>query len=342
MRPSTPGRTTRHRAPPRRSDSSTTTAPDHDDVQHHHRPAGAGAAPARVTGRRALAPTRRPHPDPAGAAHRRLHGQLGARRRAAPARFVAHGLPGRPDSPPVALAPVRRLRRRDPRRGDGRARRCGRPVIGVFQKLYDARFPIRRMVLVDAYGGSDDASVVADNTSAFNCRAVTGGTLVGARVRQGDRHRPAREPVRVPRRPRVWTPRRRPTSIAPPTGRLIRAGDVVTGAFGAIGWGWGGNFKSFKDYQHFSASGRYVRRPFVGELVHLEGRRVLVPNCCPAPAALSLRKSVPPPTYSRYVRCSRSDAIPRSMVSVMSTACVAPANRRCTPCGRRSTARRRR
>src|SRR5919109_1112810 len=40
----------------------------------------------------------------------------------------------------------------------------------VFARLYAARFPIRRMRVVDVYGGSDPRSMAADNTSAFNCR----------------------------------------------------------------------------------------------------------------------------------------------------------------------------
>ena len=47
-------------------------------------------------------------------------------------------------------------------------------VVRVFRRLYAARFPIRRMRKVDAYRGSDDASMAADNTSAFNCRFVSG------------------------------------------------------------------------------------------------------------------------------------------------------------------------
>ena len=49
-------------------------------------------------------------------------------------------------------------------------RRVTRDVETVFRRLYAARFPIRRMLPVSAYGGSDDASMAADNTSAFNCR----------------------------------------------------------------------------------------------------------------------------------------------------------------------------
>ena len=54
------------------------------------------------------------------------------------------------------------------------AARWARPVVGVFERLHDARWPIRRMRLVDAYGGDDDRSMAADNTSAYNCRRVAG------------------------------------------------------------------------------------------------------------------------------------------------------------------------
>ena len=67
---------------------------------------------------------------------------------------------------------------------DGRARTgrlvvhrdVARELLAVFRDLYAARFPIRRMVPIDAYGGSDFRSIEADNTSAFNCRYVDGTT----------------------------------------------------------------------------------------------------------------------------------------------------------------------
>ena len=36
---------------------------------------------------------------------------------------------------------------------------------------------------------------------------------------------------------------------------LIHEGGVVTRAFDAIGWGWGGRWVTPKDYQHFSSNG---------------------------------------------------------------------------------------
>ena len=61
---------------------------------------------------------------------------------------------------------------------DGRAhtgrlvvnRRVAGDVESVFRRLYAARVPIHRMQPIARYGGSDDRSMAADNTSAFNCR----------------------------------------------------------------------------------------------------------------------------------------------------------------------------
>jgi hypothetical protein len=36
---------------------------------------------------------------------------------------------------------------------------------------------------------------------------------------------------------------------------MIFPDDVVTGAFADLGWGWGGNWSSLKDWMHFSRSG---------------------------------------------------------------------------------------
>ena len=53
----------------------------------------------------------------------------------------------------------------------------------VFKKLYDARFPIHSMNLIDDYGASDRRSMNADNTSSYNGRwrgGTTGDVVVKA------------------------------------------------------------------------------------------------------------------------------------------------------------------
>ncbi|MGZ0147939.1 M15 family metallopeptidase [Kribbella sp. WER1] len=47
-------------------------------------------------------------------------------------------------------------------------------MITVWTSTFAARFPIRQMRRVDVFGGNDVRAMAADNTSAFNCRRVTG------------------------------------------------------------------------------------------------------------------------------------------------------------------------
>lgn len=129
-------------------------------------------------------------------------------------------------------------------------------VLGVFRKLYAARFPIRRMVPVDAYGGSDFRSIEADNTSAFNCRYVEGTS-------RWSEHAYGRAiDVNPIENPYVAGGRTSHRASVPYVDRLPRRpgmayeGGVLVRAFDAVSWGWGGRWISVKDYQHFSASGR--------------------------------------------------------------------------------------
>jgi D-alanyl-D-alanine carboxypeptidase len=130
-------------------------------------------------------------------------------------------------------------------------------VTSVFRRLYDERFPIRRMRPVSAYGGSDDRSAAADNTSAFNCRyAVAAGPkrwsahAYGQAIDIND----------------VENPYRLGTRVIPPAGKhyldrsRYRAGMAVRGgvlvrAFASVGWLWGGRWTGSPDWQHFSATG---------------------------------------------------------------------------------------
>jgi hypothetical protein len=47
----------------------------------------------------------------------------------------------------------------------------------AFRLLFEARFPIWQMRVVDDFGGDDERSMLADNTSAFNCRLVPGTSV---------------------------------------------------------------------------------------------------------------------------------------------------------------------
>jgi len=129
-------------------------------------------------------------------------------------------------------------------------------VIGVFRRLYDARFPIRRMEPIDVYGGSDDASIAANNTSAFNCR-----NAVATGPPQWSAHAYGRAIDVNP----IENPYILEGTVLPPAGKpyvdrsntrpgmAVRGGELVA-AFAAAGWSWGGTWAN-PDYQHFSSSG---------------------------------------------------------------------------------------
>ena len=125
----------------------------------------------------------------------------------------------------------------------------------AFGQLFAARFPIRQMRVVDDFGGDDERSMLADNTSAFNCRQVTGSTVwsqhaYGLAVDINPFENPeVRGDAVDPPAEAAWADRTR-TSPA-----MISHGDAVWQAFDEIGWPWGGDWRSLKDYQHFSANG---------------------------------------------------------------------------------------
>ena len=47
-------------------------------------------------------------------------------------------------------------------------------VIDALHSAYNARFPIEKMLLIEALGADDERSMAANNSSAFNCREVPG------------------------------------------------------------------------------------------------------------------------------------------------------------------------
>ncbi|MEV4621584.1 M15 family metallopeptidase [Asanoa sp. NPDC049573] len=130
-------------------------------------------------------------------------------------------------------------------------------VTKVFGTLFAKRFPIRAMEPVSAYGGSDDRSMAADNTSAFNCRnAVSSGKpswSVHAYGKAIDIN-PVENPYLFG--DEVLPPQGKPFVHRSPyrPGMAVKGG-VLVKAFASVGWKWnvgGAN----PDYQHFSTTGR--------------------------------------------------------------------------------------
>ena len=136
-------------------------------------------------------------------------------------------------------------------------RRHARRVVRILRDLFAARFPIRKMHLIDRYGADDQRSMAADNTSAFNCRFVNGTTRwsMHAYGKAIDVN-PVENPYVTPS-----------GYVSPPAGEpyadrsrdakgMIHRHDPAYRAFKRVGWEWGGDWRGTKDYQHFSSNGR--------------------------------------------------------------------------------------
>jgi hypothetical protein len=127
----------------------------------------------------------------------------------------------------------------------------------IFADLYKAKFLIERISPVENYGGSDDASMAANNTSAFNCRDVTGERG------KFSNHSWGRAVDINP----LTNPYVKGTIVLPPAGReyldrtqahpgSILKDSLIVKEFESRGWTWGGRWSDRQDYQHFEKPAR--------------------------------------------------------------------------------------
>jgi hypothetical protein len=120
----------------------------------------------------------------------------------------------------------------------------------IFQELLDIRFPIHSVLPAICFAWSDDASMVANNSSAFNYRAIVGKTELS-------RHALGRaidiNPVQNPYiSGSLVLPAGARRDVAAP-GTLI-AGSPAVLAFTRRGWDWGGSWERLSDWHHFEAN----------------------------------------------------------------------------------------
>jgi len=117
----------------------------------------------------------------------------------------------------------------------------------IFALIEAMRFPVARAVPIVRYGWSDEASMAADNTSAFNYRMIDGRDRLSlhAKGRAVDIN-PRQNPAIYP------DGRIAPTGAAylPGTPGTFTDAHPVVCAFRERGWRWGGGFTHMKDYHH--------------------------------------------------------------------------------------------
>lgn len=133
-------------------------------------------------------------------------------------------------------------------------------VLDIFAELFDAKYPIERMELIDKYNADDFTSIEYNNTSAFNYRPVSTGTgklsnhAFGRAIDINPQQNPyvysngtgAHENARE-----FWKRDISKWSREIDRAAYIGNDTVIYRIFKKYGWTWGGDWSSAKDYQHF-------------------------------------------------------------------------------------------
>lgn len=125
-------------------------------------------------------------------------------------------------------------------------------LLEAFAQLWAADFPIERMEPIDAFDGDDDASMAANNCSAFNFRTIAGSETLSQHAYG----------VAIDINPR-WNPMITKSGIHPPSGAawldrddlrpgMITRPGIVVEIFDRLGWEWGGDWTHVKDFHHFA------------------------------------------------------------------------------------------
>lgn len=126
----------------------------------------------------------------------------------------------------------------------------------VFRRLWEARFPMEQVLIVRSIDEEAPPTGDGNGTGSFVCRATTGGTsfsqhAYGLAVDVNTFQNPyQKDGLVLPERASSYLDRDR---VRP---GMITADGPVAAAFREIGWLWGGDWTTLKDYQHFSANGR--------------------------------------------------------------------------------------
>lgn len=131
-------------------------------------------------------------------------------------------------------------------------KRVADQVLEIFRELYEAKFPIEKIKLIDEYDADDELSMSDNNTSVFCYREIEGSNGKLSKHGYG---------IAIDINP-VQNPYVKNDIVLPESGRtyldrtnvrkgMIVKGDVCYEAFKKRGWTWGGEWNSLKDYQHF-------------------------------------------------------------------------------------------
>ena len=132
-------------------------------------------------------------------------------------------------------------------------------ILEIFRILYENRYEIEKMFLIDRYEADDTASIEVNNTSAFNFRLVTNGTKLsnhawGCAIDINPQQNPYitfdedGTPHWVHENADPYIDRSNPDWQRM---HMITEDDLCFRLFAERGFTWGGSWNNPKDYQHF-------------------------------------------------------------------------------------------
>ena len=128
-------------------------------------------------------------------------------------------------------------------------------VIGVFKTLYNKRYQIESIKLIDDFNANDDASMKANNTSSFNYRNITSGNrlsyhALGLAIDINPLYNPY---VKYTNGGKIVLPKESEPFVdrAKRFAHKITLKDSAYAVFKEYGFSWGGEWDTLKDYQHF-------------------------------------------------------------------------------------------
>lgn len=119
-------------------------------------------------------------------------------------------------------------------------------LIDIFRVLYEARYPIERVRLIDDYDADDERSMQENNTSCFCFRPMTNGRRLS---KHATGHAVDVNPRYNPYVGRDGT--MRPVNAVADGAYTLHPGDTCHQLFRRHGFKWGGAWRTVKDYQHF-------------------------------------------------------------------------------------------
>jgi hypothetical protein len=125
-------------------------------------------------------------------------------------------------------------------------------LLDIFKELFEAKYPIEKIRLIDYYNADDKMSMADNNTSAFCWRAATLSDklsyhALGLAVDINPLYNPyAKGNIVEPMQGIAYLDRNKKIK-----GLINGPRDAAVRAFKKRGWRWGGEWKSLKDYQHF-------------------------------------------------------------------------------------------